>query len=298
MNKKTTILVTDSGLGGLSVFAGMAKTLAEDKTYDSIRMIYFNAWPEQYKGYNHFPDMADRAKVFHNAMSAMAKFRPDKIFIACNTLSVIYPFTQFAKETQIPVTGIIDHGVKMAAAALEADPLSQAIIFATPATIEGNSHKNALIKMGFKKERIITQPCLNLAGKIERDPFGREVKEMIHANAKAAAAQLKDKTGQVFALLCCTHFGYCKDLFDQALSLYTGTQVEILNPNDEMTAIACQNAIPGGNPNISMEIFSRVTWEESRLEAYDRLLSPICPQVATALKTYTLDRDLFSIEIE
>lgn len=62
--RETTILVTDSGLGGLSVFAGLANGLAEDARYDRIRLIYFNAWPMQYKGYNHFPDMDARARVF------------------------------------------------------------------------------------------------------------------------------------------------------------------------------------------------------------------------------------------
>ncbi len=51
--------------------------------------------------------------------------------------------------------------------------------------------------------------------------------------------------------------------------------MEILNPNDEMVVQAlagqvCDGIIPDGKPEISMDILSRVTWEPSRIEAYDR----------------------------
>ena len=105
---ETTLVVTDSGLGGMSVFAGLVQGLARGSEYSRINLVYVNAWPRQHKGYNHYPDMAARARVFHNALTAMAGFRPDQILIACNTLSVIYPHTQFSAQTLIPVTGIVE----------------------------------------------------------------------------------------------------------------------------------------------------------------------------------------------
>ncbi|WDP91704.1 MAG: aspartate/glutamate racemase family protein [Desulfobacter sp.] len=296
--KETTLLITDSGLGGLSVCAGMEKSLKTDGRYDRIHLIYFNAWPQQHKGYNHYPDREARAKVFHNAMAAMGEFNPDHIYIACNTLSVIYPFTRFAGETHIPVTGIVDHGAGMVKTALDKDPAGRAVIFGTPTTVQENSHKTALVDAGIDPGRIIPQGCLNLAGKIERAPFGDEVKTMIDENARAAAKQLDKTPGKIYAALCCTHFGYCRDQFKNALEQHTGNPVEILNPNDKMVDRACQGATPGGSPEIRMTILSRVTWEPSRIEAYEKLLSGVSPATVTALKTYTLDRDLFSIDID
>ncbi|MCG8637368.1 MAG: aspartate/glutamate racemase family protein [Desulfobacterales bacterium] len=297
-NRETTILVTDSGLGGLSVFSGMAGALAKDGRYDRVSLIYFNAWPSQNKGYNHYPDREARAKVFHNAMDAMAGFAPDHIYIACNTLSVIYPFTRFAKETSIPVTGIVDHGVDMIHRELVRDDQSRVVIFGTPTTVQENTHKTALIQKGIHPDRIITRGCLNLAGKIERDPFGDEIGAMIDENARAAAAQLGKCSGKVFAALCCTHFGYCREKFHAALARHTGTGIGILNPNEEMVAGACDTGGSPGQPEIRMRIFSRVTWEPSRINAYDRLLTPVSPASVDALKHYTLDRDLFSIDID
>ncbi len=303
--RNTSILVTDSGLGGLSVFAGLARGLAQSPDYDSIDLTYFNAWPKQHKGYNHFPDMEARAKVFNNAMTAMGKFNPDTILIACNTLSVIYPLTQFSKNTDLPVTGIVDHGVGMMAEQLTRDPDSRVVIFATPTTIEGNTHKKALLDQGFHPDRIITQGCLNLAGKIERDPFGREVAQMIDANTKEAADKAgphRSHRGKLFAALCCTHFGYCRDQFQTALASQSQTDVVILNPNDRMVEQACPNQDTNmnqtGSPKIKIQIFSRVSWEDSRIQAYDRLTTPVSPDVVTALKHYTLNKNLFSIDID
>ena len=292
--RETNILVTDSGLGGLSVLAGITENLSQSSDYDRVNLVYFNAWPHQYKGYNHYPDRDSRAVVFHNALSAMAGFRPDHIYIACNTLSVIYPFTRFAAETDIPVTGIVDHGVDLVYRSLQEDPKASAVIFGTPTTAQENTHKTALVKQGIDPDRIIVQGCLNLAGKIERTPFGDEVAEMIDENAREATAQITHKGEKTYAALCCTHFGYRRDAFSEALARHGNTEVGILNPNDEMVTRACDGSAPGGSPEIHIRIYSRVTWEESRIAAYDRLLTPVSPQTVAALRAYTLDKNLFT----
>ena len=295
--KQMTLVVTDSGLGGLSVCAGMAARFADDARYDRVHLVYFNAWPEQDKGYRHYPTPADRAKVFHNALTAMAQYTPDHIYIACNTLSVIYPFTRFAKKTTIPVTGIVDHGIQMIHNALTRDASACAVIFATPITIHENSHKTALVERGIAPERIITQGCLALAGKIERAPFSDEVKTLIDEFAAQAAQNLKNAGSTVYVGLCCTHFGYCKNIFKNALARHTHREIRILNPNEAMTEAACQKIIAGGSPQISTDIVSRVSWEPAGIEAYDRLLSKVSPDVVNALKNYRLDRQLFSVTI-
>lgn len=290
----TTILVTDSGLGGLSVFSGLVEALSGDARYRRVKLIYFNAWPHQYKGYNHYPNREDRAAVFHNALTAMAGFRPDHIYIACNTLSVIYPFTRFAAETRIPVTGIVDHGVDLVYQALKKDPDASAVIFGTPTTAGENTHKTALVNQGIDPKRVVVQGCLNLAGKIERDPFGDEVAGMIDENARAASKQLSDRSGRIYAALCCTHFGYRSELFREALARHANTEAAILNPNDEMVARACAGRDSGGSPETETHIYSRVAWEGSRIQAYDRLITPASPDTVAALKRYTLDKNLFT----
>jgi len=298
MNRQaSTILITDSGLGGLSVFADIADRLKKTAPFEKITLVYFNAWPFQDKGYNHLPDMNARADIFNNALKAMAQFNPDTILIACNTLSVIYPFTAFSRTTDIDVTGIVEHGVQLIHKHLTKTPDSRVVIFGTPTTTGENTHKKALVKMGIAKERIINQGCVNLAGKIERDPFSEKVSRMIDTNAAEASLKLGSFKGKVFAALCCTHFGYRSDLFSTALSSHTRGKILILNPNIQMAQMACKEkaATRVSFPKIEMKIVSRVFWEKARIMAYEKLLKEISPRTTEALKGYTLDRKLFQV---
>jgi glutamate racemase len=312
---KKTILVTDSGLGGMSVFAQIANYLAnrpvnhlgKKPPLQNVSMVYFNAWPEQNKGYNHFETMEQKAGVFNNALNAMEHFRPDIILIACNTLSVIYPFTRYSQTTGITVSGIVDHGVQLIYENLMADPASHVIIFGTPTTIAEKSHQHKLIKMGIDPDRITNQGCTNLAGKIERNPFGSDVSGMITANVSTAALKMCHSATKVFAALCCTHFGYCKNLFYDALSKHVKGEVIILDPNERMAAQVMNdqtmgypvmenpgetNAFP---PDIDMHIVSRVFWEPERIDAYIRLLKNISPETVQALAGYEWNPDLFEV---
>ncbi len=306
---KKTILVTDSGLGGLSVFTDIAAGLAKASLWPRVSMIYFNAWPEQTRGYNHQPNMAAKANVFDNALEAMQPYEPDMILIACNTLSVIYPFTAFSRTTPIPVIGIVDHGIEMVARAMKNEPESCVIIFGTPTTADAGSHATELIKKGIAKQRIISQGCVNLAGKIERNPFGHEVEQSIRENVAQAAQQVQqgDKNFKtVFVALCCTHFGYCKDLFKKYLeqqitaghlaNKHKTGQIEILNPNEQMAQriLAPEQKKPF-KADIDIKIVSKVKWEAPRIDAYEQLLQSKSQPVVLALKQYELNPELFEV---
>lgn len=306
---KKMILVTDSGLGGLSVFARIASDLAQASPWPDLDMIYFNAWPRADRGYNHFSTMDQRAGVFNNALYAMEEFKPDMILIACNTLSVIYPFTRFSRITDTQVIGIVDQGVDLIRESLITFPDSRAIIFGTPTTIREASHFNALVKSGISEDRLVAQACTDLAGKIERNPYHPELPEMVGRFADQALADqvLADqslsgrgrKTGKtIFAALCCTHFGYCRDLFYTALSERFDGDVRILNPNETMAAGVTDFSKKEKRfaPAIHMKIISRVAWESGRISAYTKMLGEKFPDVVTALQTYELIPGLFDAE--
>ncbi len=291
-----TLLVTDSGLGGLSVFTEIANQLRTGSPWKSVNLIYFNAWPESHRGYNHFPDMATRARVFHNALNAMAQYHPHRIFIACNTLSVIYPETPFSRETDIEVTGIVADGADMIHDNMVQTPDSRVIIFGTPTTTSARSHEMRLRHMGIEKDRIFNQGCVDLAGKIERNPFSDLVPKMIDDNVQKAAAKMGKTGGRVFAALCCTHFGYCRDLFMEAMKKHISTDVAILNPNEAMARRALkQEKTITKHPEINFHIVSRIPWEDTRINAYRRLLEKISPETVAALGKYELNPTLFSV---
>ena len=294
---KKTILVTDSGLGGMSVFARMAGLLARKSPWQNVSMIYFNAWPEQDRGYNHLKTMEEKARVFTSALNAMERFNPDMIFIACNTLSVIYPFTAFSRNTGTTVTGIVDLGVQLIHKHLLADPDSRVILFGTPTTIAEKSHELKLVKKGIDPDRISGQGCTDLAGKIERDPFSSRVPEMIRANVTTAVSKIHHPVGNIHAALCCTHFGYCKDLFYNALSENIKGNITILSPNESMADQVSKSHDKSSifSPDIRMQVVSRVFWEPGRIDAYARLLNDVSLKAVKALAGYEWNPDLFEV---
>ena len=293
-----SILVTDSGLGGLSVFNDIANRLERGSPWHRVRLIYFNAWPTPHRGYNHFDTKEKRARVFNNALNAMADFDPDLILIACNTLSVIYPHTRFSRTTQTSVNGIVDYGIEMIYESLIADPHSRAVILGTPTTIDARSHETELLRLGIAKERLVNVGCTNLAGWIERTPFADTVRQLIREFVKEAGQKLGDYDGHVYAALCCTHFGYRQKLFEQAFSEFVGAEAMILNPNIRMAQKIFEPAVkaPVCSAHVEMQIVSKAVWEEEQVGASLKLLPDISSAVKDALINYKLDPQLFSVD--
>jgi glutamate racemase len=293
-----TILVTDSGLGGLSVFNDIANCLSKGSPWRRVKLVYVNAWPAPHRGYNHFETPERKVRVFDNALKAMAAFHPDVILIACNTLSVIYPHTPFCKAAQIPVEGIVDHGVRMIQEELAADPDSKAVILGTPTTIAAGSHATALVGLGIARNRIINIACTDLAGWIEREPFSETVAQLIRQFVRQTAAALGDFRGRVAAALCCTHFGYRQSLFEAAFTRFIPASVTMLNPNVRMA----RQVVEAGGPSrampahIDMYIVSKALWTAQQVAAYVKLLPDISTATRNALTGYKLDPELFSVD--
>lgn len=303
MCKKTSakthaILVTDSGLGGLSVFNEIANRLVKRSPWQTVKLVYFNAWPAPHRGYNHFDTTEKRTSIFNNALNAMTKFDPDEILIACNTLSVIYPLTHFSKSSGVKVEGIVDHGVQMVHQNLIAEPESVALILGTPTTINARTHEKELVRLGISAGRIINIACTNLAGWIEREPFSKTVNTMITEFVQEAATKLDHFSGNAYAALCCTHFGYRQELFEQAFADLVEAKVAILNPNIKMARQSVPPFDDGRSfsPQIDMQIISKAEWSAEQIGAYEKLLPDISDATRQALNLYKHEPNLFSVD--
>lgn len=96
-----TIVVTDSGLGGLSVVADLAARLPPSEIPRMARVVFVNALLDDSIGYDDIPKLADKVRVFDAALAAMeTRDQPDLILIACNTLSVFYDETEHARRAR------------------------------------------------------------------------------------------------------------------------------------------------------------------------------------------------------
>ena len=301
MNEKATkeplsIVIADSGMGGLSICADVVSGLKARRIDRTVSLTYFNAWPEQDRGYNLLPGMAERIRVFDRALDAMLRFQPERILIACNTLSALYPQTSFSKKAPVPVVDIIDYGVQMIHAELIVRANSRAIILGTPTTLEAGVHRSRLVARGIAAERIICQPCDRLAGDIEKEPEGSTVRAMIESCIHQAAECIPERRRPVAAALCCTHYGYSRRVFEAALKVCFKGPIMILDPNKAMSAALLADFAPGGNDDmrIDLKVVSRIVWSDEKIEAIARILESTSPLTARALRQYRHDPELFT----
>lgn len=298
--KKVTILITDSGLGGLSICAEIASELMRHHVFENVSLIYFNAWPEQDRGYNRLSGTAERIRVFDSALEGMMRFEPDFIMIACNTLSVLYHRTQFSQQAKVPVIDIVGFGVKVINDALKTSSRSQAVILGTVTTIESHVHHDRLVRNGIQPGQIVLQPCDQLATEIEKGPASPIVSKMVQAFMRQAARNIEPDCDHVYAALCCTHFGYCRELIHDTLSNFCKKTVTVLNPNHAMAVSIMVNNHRGrrfSNTGMDIQVVSRITWDENRIRSISGLIRPISVETANALNHYTHVPNLFHLNI-
>jgi glutamate racemase len=290
-----SLLITDSGLGGLSVCADIVQNMNRYRNFKNVKLTYYNAWPEQNRGYNLLPDMAERIRVFDRALIGMERFKPDLIMIACNTLSTIYSQTAFSRSAAIPVIDIIDFGVEMIYQELVSQPDSRAVILGTPTTIEANTHKTGLIAKGIRAERVILQSCDQLAGEIERNPDSETVREMIDGYVGQASRKAGDRKRPVLAAFCCTHYGYSHVIFKEMFERTFAGPVTILNPNKAMgNCLFPDGRQETHDVHVDLEVVSRIIVSDEKIASISKILGAISPETADALKHYRHDPKLFT----
>jgi len=222
-------VITDSGLGGLAVCAALERALRPSAAATPVRLTYVNAWPFEGRGYNDLADVPARARVFDAALRQMAGLRPDRIVIACNTLSILYPHTAFSLSSGVPVRGIIDAGVGVFGESLAEDAAATIVLAGTRTTIESGVHRDRLAARGTDPARIAAVPCHGLAAAIERDVNGPSAARLIEECAARAAAAAPPG-GTLLLGLCCTHYVYVAGRLEAALAAKTGRLVRALDP--------------------------------------------------------------------
>jgi len=289
------IIVTDSGLGGLSVAADVFKRLKINKVFKNAEVIFFNAQPHLESGYNMMATTDQKVQVFDNALHAMDKeFKPDAILIACNTLSVLYDYTNYSKDNDIPVISIVGTGVDLIKSEMTEDS-SQVIIFATGTTVKQGKHKDALIKDGISADRIWTQACPGLAGQIERGPHSDSTVALVNRFVKNITSEIPESNKNMLVSYNCTHYGYVDGVFKKAFK-DAGIHVKkFLDPNPLMSDFMFEkqylNRYPDGRVNI--RVFSQPEIIPEKQTAISDLIKIQSLETAEALLTYTFVPEFF-----
>ncbi len=291
-----TVVITDSGLGGLLICAGLERRLRGTAGDGPVRLVYVNAWPDERHGYNDLPDMSARAGVFDRALAAMMGFRPDLVLIACNTLSVVYDLTAFSRFPAAPVTGILDEGVALFSEELLRDPAGVLALFGTRTTIGSGEHVRRMARRGLDPDRVLAEACHGLAAAIDRDPDAPDVPALVETCVHRIAPRLPPDV-PLYAGLACTHYAYVAEVFRAALGRLTGSRVVILDPGDRVVGglvdDLARRAPEDGTRPVPVRIVSKVPLADAQRTSVARRLEPLSAATAFALLHYEHKPDLF-----
>jgi glutamate racemase len=293
-----TIVITDSGLGGLSVAAAIEQQLQKYRVFRNVHLIFANALPDRDHPYNLMETTAEKVKVFDSALAGMSRtLKPDLILIACNTLSVVFPQTEFARSSDIPVIGIVEFGVDQIAQELDKDSSSSVIILGTPTTIGQHTHVDRLVARGFDSTRISTQACNMLETEIQADPTSDIVRSMIELYAmEALEKQPPTRTGELIVALCCSHYGFSRSVFQDVFQSVFERPVVIVDPNGAMAAYLFPQTVRERQikTSVTTSVVSRAEILPDEAASIAAAVRPVSEATADAVVSYTRDTSLFS----
>jgi len=291
-----TIVVTDSGLGGLSVVADAAEKFRQHPVFKEVKLVFVNALFRDEGGYNSLQTREEKLEVFSSALQSMQdRYAPDIILVACNTLSVLIPDTSFVATSSVPVVGIVENGVEQIAQQLRDKPTGKNIIFATQTTVDEATHKNMLLGRGFDDEQIVAQSCPQLTLYIEQGYDSEYTEMLIDAYVDEALSQLGETTGPLSVSFNCTHFGYSMEFWKQAFASRGVEVAAFLNPNTMMVDFLLPTSLRKRYPQseVSVKAVSMIDIPADRQDSIGRYLHTVSPATETALRDFELNSNLF-----
>jgi hypothetical protein len=126
------------------------------------------------------------------------------------------------------------------------------------------------------------------------------VNAAIELFAEEAARRLPGDVDTVVAGLCCTHYGYCAEMFSAATGSTSAKAVEIADPTRQMSEIIFVPERTGRFPgtHVTVTVVSRAVISPEEIRSIGGLLEMTSPETATALRQYELKRDLFPYSAE
>lgn len=286
--------ITDSGVGGLSVCAALEARLRKAPVDTDVEIVYLNAALRDDYAYNAMPDRETKLRTFAGFLeNAYRRYRPDHLYIACNSLSVLFRDPFFDPQRRVPVRGIVRTGIEAMRSALKTWPDAAVAVFATPTTVSEGTYLEALLNDGLEESRVVQQACPGLPDAISNDHSGGQARALLERFVPEALAQFQSLPGRLVAFLGCTHYGYQAAVFETLLRERI-TEAAVLNPNPAAAEdIVSWLDRPPGDGRLGVSVVSPYRIPEKPMASLTRYLGESAPDTVTALHQSRCDPGLY-----
>jgi glutamate racemase len=233
----------------------------------------------------------ERVRVFNGLLEkAEDRFKPEKIFVACGSLSALLDEVPYVEKHRQKVQGIGWIGRQLLTEAIQEKPDAPVFVFATPVTVSEGLYSATGLSGIQRPEVYIEQPCPGLANqissKLEEKAIFAEIMECCQKALESAESHLKFNPHQhpnVF--LGCTHYSFRADLFVEAFSDLGFPRVTLLDPVPASAlSLAQDHFFPEGTDGIRIEFISPYRLPDVEQKTIATLLDQISPMTAEAFR--------------
>ena len=189
-----------------------------------MKMVYLNAVPRDQYGYNDMASAEERVRVFNGLLEkAEDRFQPEKIFVACGSLSALLDEVPYVEKHRHKVQGIGWIGRQLLKEAIQEKSDAPVFVFATPVTVSEGLYSLTGLRGIQRPDVYIEQPCPGLANqissKLEEKAIFAEIMECCQKALESAESHLKFNSHQdPIVFLGCTHYSFRADLFVKAFA--------------------------------------------------------------------------------
>jgi len=205
--KQAALGIFDSGLGGLTVFSALHRSLPQEPLVylgDTARVPYGNKSAETIQRYAR----EDAQFLIQRGVKALV--------VACNTASA-FALKSLQQEFQLPIFGVIEPGVRAAAAATRNKKIG---VLGTRGTITSGAYEKELLALD-PQLKIFAQACPLFVPFVEE---GWHESAEMHSIAAVYAEPLL-QAGVDTVILGCTHYPLLKPV----LSDIFGARVQLID---------------------------------------------------------------------
>ncbi|MGB0905853.1 MAG: glutamate racemase [Maricaulaceae bacterium] len=229
-------LIFDSGVGGLSVAAEIAKALP------ALRRSY--AADDAFRPYGDKSEAALRARLPELLATLENMLAPDVIVIACNTASTT-ALPQIRAAVSVPVVGVVP-AIKPAAQITRTGTIA---VLGTPGTVR-QKYVGGLIKDFAPDKQVILHGSVGLVALAEAKLAGQAVDMQILAD-EIAPLFSGPSGGEIDAVvLACTHFPLLRDELMTASQSFTQQNINWID-SGEAIARRVKSVLAENTPKVN-----------------------------------------------
>ncbi len=295
MKKRKTIIVIDSGLGGLTVYSELSRMYQKFHIADEIDLIYVNAVYEKNYGYQNMKSKKEQISMFDWFLKSIYhRFNPDQIVVACNTLSTLLNKIEFTREHPDIVYGIVEPVCDFLVTNFREEKSRNIVIMGTPTTVSSKIYQNKLKAIGFPDEKIIPVACKGLETAIQNDPESELVFDLIDKYIGKAEKLIKTKEEPTSFLLACTHYSVVLNEINSVAETYGFVEPELIDSSFiQVIANSISKSISEKGV-VNHYVYSRVPlFENGKDIKFVNYFSDISHPAYEAVMNYRQDENLF-----